>query len=137
MADYEMREVLAEARAWGFNAYADWFDAADLKNPYVPNPPYLLPQALWERKMASFHIAQELGLTLELAVTPNHVFLDQLAPPLLADTRGDEKMFGQLVCPSRGRDPPPQRRGRSAGGGVKLGRGPGPLRPHSTSNASA
>ena len=89
MADYEMRDLLSEAKHWGYTAYSDWFDAADLKDPYQnPKDEYLLPQALWERKMASFRIAQELGLQLELGTTPNHVFANQLRPDILADTRG-------------------------------------------------
>jgi hypothetical protein len=96
----EMRQVLAEAKHWGFNAYGDWFDSADLKNPHHnPRGEYLLPHALWERKLGSFHIAQDLDFAIDLVTTPNHVFLDQLAAQLLADT-SDQRFFGQLLCPS-------------------------------------
>jgi hypothetical protein len=100
MGRNEMRDLLAEARHWGFNAYGDWFDSADLKNPRNnPRKEYLLPQALWERKLGSFRIAQDLNFAIDLVTTPNHVFLDQLAPDLLADT-SDQRFFGQLLCPS-------------------------------------
>jgi len=97
----EMRnEILREAKFWGFNAYGDWFDSADLKNPHNnPRHEYLLPQALWERKLANFAGAAELGFDIDLVITPNHVFLDQLRADLLADT-SDQRFFGQLLCPS-------------------------------------
>jgi len=97
----EMEDLLSEARHWGFNAYGDWFDSADLKSPWNnPRHEYLLPQALWERKVTNFRSAAHLGLATDLLITPNHVFLDQLAPDLLADT-SVERYFGQLLCPSR------------------------------------
>jgi len=101
LADYQMRDVLQEAKSWGFNAYGDWLDCADLRDPF--NNPYhewLLPQALWERKVSFFKIAQEIGLQTNLCVTPNHVYLDQLAPDLLADRSGG-RIQGQLICPSK------------------------------------
>ncbi|HEX2949114.1 MAG TPA: hypothetical protein VHV83_06050, partial [Armatimonadota bacterium] len=58
MAPYEMRAVLNEAKFWGFNAYGDWLDAADIKSPFnSPKNTYLLPQAIWEQKLSSFRIA--------------------------------------------------------------------------------
>lgn len=99
----EMKEILSEAKHWGFNVYGDWFDSADLKNPYEnPRNEFLLPQALWERKMAHFQTARRLGFSTDLVVTPNHVFLNQLAPGLLADT-SEQRFFGQLLCPSKQR----------------------------------
>jgi hypothetical protein len=96
----EMKDVLSEARFWGFNVYGDWFDASDLKNPYNnPTNEYMLGQALWDRKMASYESARDLGFKLNLAITPNHVYLDQLAPDLLAEA-SDKRFFGQLLCPS-------------------------------------
>lgn len=101
MASYEMKEALSEAKYWGFNAYGDWFDAADSKDPHNnPRNEYLLPQALLDRKLESFRLAQELGLHTDLVITPNHVYLDQLKPGLLADT-SDSRFFGQLLCPSK------------------------------------
>ncbi|MHB1357464.1 MAG: hypothetical protein ACYCZF_15965 [Anaerolineae bacterium] len=100
MGRHEMRDCLAEARWWGFNAYSDWFDAADLRDPHNnPRREFLLPQALFEHKLASFRSADELGLACSLAMTPNHVYLDQLRPDLLADT-SEPRYFGQLLCPS-------------------------------------
>jgi len=97
----EMRRLLAEARHWGFNAYGDWFDAADLRNPFDnPRNHYLLPQALFERKVSHYRTAGDLGLGLSLLMTPNHVYLDQLRDDLLADT-SDDRYFGQLLCPSK------------------------------------
>lgn len=100
MAPYEMKEMLQEAKFWGFNAYGDWLDAADLKDPHNnPRNEYLLPQALWDRKLDSFRIAQELEMKTDLVVTPNHVYINQLASDLAADT--NDKMIGQLICPSK------------------------------------
>lgn len=97
----EMEQVLAEAQHWGFNVYGDWFDTADLKNPHNnPRGEYLLPHALWERKLGHFRTAMGLGFATDLVTTPNHVFLDQLASDLLADT-SDRRFFGQLLCPSK------------------------------------
>ena len=102
MGDAEARDVLAEAKRWGFNVYGDWFDAADLKDPaHNPKGEYLLPQALIERKVSTFAIAAELGLELDLLTTPNHVWLDQLRGDLLAETSRDKRFFGQLLCPSK------------------------------------
>lgn len=100
-ASYQMKEMLQEAKFWGFNAYGDWLDAADLKDPHNnPRREFLLPQALWDRKQEAFRIAAELGFQTDLVVTPNHVFLDQLAPDLLADL-SDRRLQGQLICPSK------------------------------------
>ena len=112
MADYQMRDLLQEAKSWGFNAYGDWLDCADLRDPFNnPFHEWLLPQALWERKLSFYRIAQDIGLQTNLCVTPNHVFLDQLvptdrdtrsggAPDLLADRSGG-RIQGQLICPSK------------------------------------
>ncbi|MCX6375330.1 MAG: hypothetical protein NTU88_04720 [Armatimonadetes bacterium] len=103
MASYQMKETLQEAKFWGFNAYGDWLDAADLKDPHNnPRSEFLLPQALWDRKLQSYAIAQQLGFMTDLVVTPNHVYLDQLAPDLLADRSGG-RIQGQLICPSQPR----------------------------------
>ena len=101
MGDAEAAGLLAEAHWWGFNAYGDWFDTADLK--YPGEPPwgeYLLPQALMDRKLATFAIAGRLGFALDLLLTPNHVWLDQLKPDLAAVTVPN-RIFGQLLCPSK------------------------------------
>ncbi len=101
MSAAEVREALEEARRWGYTVYGDWFDTADLKNPLDnPRREHLLPQELWERKLRNFRIAQDVGLDTNLMLTSNHVYLDQLRPDLLADTSGDHRMFGQLLCPS-------------------------------------
>lgn len=96
----EMKDLLSEAKFWGFNVYGDWFDFIDLKDPYDnPKNHFLMPQALWERKISHYRSAMKVGLSTNLLVSPNHVFMDQLAPPLLADT-SDKRYFGQLLCPS-------------------------------------
>ena len=41
----EMRRVLAEAKHWGFNRYADWFDATDCVDPFSGDPQYSLANA--------------------------------------------------------------------------------------------
>jgi len=97
----EMRQVLSEAIHWGFNTYGDWFDFADLKAPWDnPRDAYLLPQALWERKLTNWRTAADLGYASDLVITPNHVFLNQLDDALLADT-SQKRFFGQLLCPSK------------------------------------
>ncbi len=102
MSAAEMRETLEEARRWGYTVYGDWFDSADLKNPLDnPRREHLLPQELWERKLRNYRIAQDAGLDTNLMLTSNHVYLDQLRPDLLAETSGDRRMFGQLLCPSK------------------------------------
>jgi len=101
MAPYEMEEMLREARFWGWNAYGDWLDAADPKDPHNnPRREWLLPQALWDRKQEFFRVASELGFRTDLVLTPNHVYLHQLAPDLLADL-SDRRLQGQLICPSK------------------------------------
>ena len=102
MATYECEEVLREAKYWGFNAYGDWLDSADLKDPYYnPRNEYLLPQEIWARKQVFYRIADKLGMHTSLVITPNHVYLNQVSPDIEAD-RSDRRFFGgQLVCPSR------------------------------------
>lgn len=99
LGDHEMREVLAEAAFWGFNRYADWFDMDDCKDPFAKGYTYGLGNALWDQKVLHFRAAQSVGLPCGLAITPNHVYLDQCLPELLA-TR-DARVFGQLICPSK------------------------------------
>lgn len=101
MAPYEMREMLQEAKFWGFNAFGDWLDAADLKDPFNnPRREYLQPQAFWGQKLEVLRITSELGLQTDLVLTPNHVYLNQLKPDLLADFSGG-RIQGQLICPSK------------------------------------
>ena len=99
---HEMRAHLTEAKFWGFNRYADWFDSQDLYDPYEPANNRLkmvnLPEAMWQQKFRGFQIAAELGLELTLGTTPNHVFSDQLRQARRA-TEGED-IFGQLLCPS-------------------------------------
>ncbi len=94
----EMRRLLAEAAWWGFNRYGDWFDMDDCKDPFAPGHTYGLGDALWDRKKTHFASAQRLGLPCDLILTPNHVFVDQCLPGLVATK--DRRVFGQLVCPS-------------------------------------
>lgn len=102
MGPRETDELLAGAREWGFNAYCDWFDCADLKNPAAAGTNvYLTPQAFMEQKVRVLSQAHKAGLAVSLAITPNHVWLDQLAPELLATSDNPGHIFGQLICPSR------------------------------------
>jgi len=95
----EMREILREAKFWGFNRYSDWFDTIDLYDLYSRKGRfYNMPEAVWERKFSHYEIAAELGFELGLAITPNHVFSDQVSKGVPAKT-GD-RVFGQLICPS-------------------------------------
>ena len=92
-----MRQVLSEAKHWGFNRYADWFDAIDCVDPFSGDPQYSLANALWDLKRTHFRTAQSLGLATDLVITPNHVYRDQLKPEWLAK-RGP-RIQGQLICP--------------------------------------
>jgi hypothetical protein len=92
-----MRQVLTEAKHWGFNRYADWFDMLDCVDPFSGDPQYSLANALWDMKRMHFRTAQSLGLATDLVITPNHVYRDQLKPEWLAK-RGP-RIQGQLICP--------------------------------------
>lgn len=93
----ETRRMLGEAKHWGFNRYADWFDAIDCVDPFSGDPQFSLGNALWDLKRAHFRTAQSLGLATDLVITPNHVYRDQLKPEWLAK-RGP-RIQGQLICP--------------------------------------
>ncbi len=97
----EMRRVLSEAKEWGFTVYGDWFDNADLKDPKrAARHETSFSRVYRERKIAHYRTAFDLGFKLDLLLTPNHVYLDQLHSDLLADA-SNEKYFGQLLCPSK------------------------------------
>ncbi|GAB6186609.1 hypothetical protein [Thermopirellula anaerolimosa] len=98
MGTNEMRRLLAEARAWGFNRYGDWFDMEDCSDPFARNNLYQLAHAMWERKKANYQAAQSLGFACDLIITPNHVYVDQCREDLAAVQGG--RIFGQLICPS-------------------------------------
>jgi hypothetical protein len=100
MGDNEATELFAEARWWGFTAYGDWPDAADLRNPDGGGHAWLMPQALMERKVRSLLLAQRAGLETNLVVTPNHVWMDQVTIDNAA-VQLPNRMFGQLICPSK------------------------------------
>jgi hypothetical protein len=94
----EMKDYLTELKWWGFNRYADWLTTTDVRNPFVSDATWDLATEQLDRKKKAFLAAQELGLGLNLIVTPNHVYLDQLRPEIAATK--SSKIFGQLVCPS-------------------------------------
>ncbi len=110
----EMRDVLAEAAWWGCDRFSDWFDAIDLYDPYNsannPQKLYNFPEAMWRQKFQNYGIASELGLSLGICITPNHVHADQLhgnKPAVKGvDPVSKTHIFGQLLCPSdkRSRD---------------------------------
>lgn len=103
----EMRDLLSEAKVWGFTHYSDWFDNQDLRSPaslglhddYSTGPLYR------QRKISHYQSASELGFGLNMVLTPNHVYMDQVSSDVAAE-RSESKIFGQLVCPSipRGRE---------------------------------
>ena len=95
----EMKSRLAEAKAWGYNCYGDWFDTLDCVDPFANDGQYDLGNALWDRKKVHFQTAQSLGLATDLLITPNHVFRDQLKPEWLAET--NSRIIGQLICPHK------------------------------------
>lgn len=94
----EMAAYLAELKWMGFNRYGDWITTTDVCNPYTSDATWDLAKEQLDRKKKAFRAAQELGLGLNLIVTPNHVYLDQLRPHYAAKkARG---IFGQIICPS-------------------------------------
>jgi hypothetical protein len=96
----EMREILSEAKFWGFNQFSDWFDTIDLYDVYKRSERwYNMPEAMWARKFQNFEMAHELGYRLALCITPNHVFSDQVTSA--NEAVKNDRYFGQLVCPSR------------------------------------
>ena len=101
---FEMRKILEEAKFWGFNWYADWFDTVNLtKKSYLPeiSSQCWLKKIIWENKKIHFEEAQKLGFKLDLFVTPNHVFADQCKESLLAkQTKRIITIHGHLLCPS-------------------------------------
>src|SRR5262249_53203049 len=104
----EMRAYLEEIRHWGFNRYGDWLDVAQLCDPAFMERvgPARYRDALWtmthelaSRKKGILRTATDLGLAADVVITPNHVYLDQMRPELLAE-RAPE-MIGQLICPGK------------------------------------
>lgn len=95
----EMAAYLAELKWWGFNRYGDWITTTDVCNPYASDAFWALAMEQLDRKKRSFRAAQSLGMDLNLIVTPNHVYLDQLRPSYAA-TKGP-RISGQLICPSQ------------------------------------
>jgi hypothetical protein len=98
MGELEMRDVLNEAVYWGYNRYGDWFDMDNCTDPFSDVQHYKLGHALWDKKTTNFRTAQSLGLDCDFIITPNHVYLDQCTPELLAEKKG--RIFGELICPS-------------------------------------
>ncbi len=98
MGPREMAAYLAEMKWMGFNRYSDWMVTTDVRTPYRSDPGWDLAHEQLDRKKKAFRSAQALGFDLNLIVTPNHVYLDQLRPEREAKTT--KKIFGQLVCPS-------------------------------------
>lgn len=94
----ERAAYLADLKAMGFNRLGDWLVTTDARDPYTDSSWHLGKEVL-ERKKKAFGDAQKLGLDLNLIVTPNHVYLDQVRPGLEATKT--PKIFGQLICPSR------------------------------------
>ncbi|MFZ2643109.1 MAG: hypothetical protein WA117_19100 [Verrucomicrobiia bacterium] len=94
----EMAAYLGELKWWGFNRYGDWITTTDVCNPYTSDAFWDLAKEQLDRKKKAFRAAQELGLKLNLIVTPNHVYLDQLRPHYAA--KKEKRIFGQLICPS-------------------------------------
>ena len=94
----EMAAYLGEMKWWGFNRYGDWITTTDVCNPYTSDAFWDLAKEQLDRKKKAFRAAQELGLKLNLIVTPNHVYLDQLRPHYAA--KKGPRIQGQLICPS-------------------------------------
>ncbi|MBN1909438.1 MAG: hypothetical protein JW818_06855 [Pirellulales bacterium] len=99
MGENEVRQMLTEARFWGFNRYGDWFDMFDCSDPFAQKRLVALSHALWDAKVVNYRSAQRLGLPCDFILTPNHVYVDQCRPELLAEKK-KRRVFGQLICPS-------------------------------------
>jgi hypothetical protein len=100
MGENEMRGMLAEARFWGFNRYGDWFDTLDCSDPFAQTRLVTLAHALWDEKKANYRSAGRLGLPCDMVLSPNHVYVDQCLPELVAEKK-HQRTFGQLICPSK------------------------------------
>jgi hypothetical protein len=98
MGPREMAAYLAEMKWMGFNHYGDWITTTDVCNPYTSDAAWDLAKEQLDRKKKAFLAAQKLGLELNLIVTPNHVYLDQLRPAYAA--KKGPRVQGQLICPS-------------------------------------
>ncbi|MCU0916668.1 MAG: hypothetical protein MUC88_19220 [Planctomycetes bacterium] len=98
MGPRELAAYLAELKWMGFNRYGDWMTTTDVCNPYTSAATWDLAKELLDRKKKAFRAAQELGLELDLIVTLNHVYLDQVNPRHAAKT--GPRIQGQLICPS-------------------------------------
>ena len=105
MGAAEMADYLVEMKWMGFNAYSDWFTATDVNDPYSAEHADEKSRHRFEKKKAIYLAAQEAGLTLNVIICPNHVYLNQLADKKIAATKG-RRIQGQLICPStpRGRE---------------------------------
>ncbi len=100
MWERETEVYLQELRHWGFNQIDTWLNATDARDPFIPGDRWHhLGKELLEKRRMFLKTAQESGLKVRVSLTPNHVYLDQLKPELLA-IQG-EKVFGQLLCPSQ------------------------------------
>lgn len=95
----EMKEYLAELKWWGFNRFADWSTTTDVRSPFRTDAEWDLSREQLDRKTKAFRAAQDLGLALNLIITPNHVYMDQVRPEIAAVKK--PKIAGQLVCPSQ------------------------------------
>jgi hypothetical protein len=98
----EMRQIIAEAKFWGFNRYGDWFDTDDCKDPFASGHTYGLGDALWNAKRLNYGSAQNLGLLRDLVITPNHVYVDQCLPGLLATKDAEEDSQQELARTAMG-----------------------------------
>jgi hypothetical protein len=110
-ASYEqMRALMTEAAFWGADTWGDWFDTNDMTNPYGSDVADSRTSVLyWENKLDLLKAAQEVGLSVHLWMSPNHVFVDQVTKDSAATKElsddvpclGRRKVHGNLVCPSK------------------------------------
>jgi len=77
----------------------------DCKDPFASGHTYGLGDALWDAKKINYGSAQALGLPRDMVLTPNHVYLDQCLPGLLATKEGQRRPLRQAAIvprPERG-----------------------------------
>jgi len=106
----EMRDLLHEMAFWGADAWGDWFDPNDMTNPYGSDlVDSKVPYQYWQNKKDLLRQVAEVGLRVHIALSPNHVFVDQVRPDILATKTAPEgtqrlgrrMVHGNLVCPAQ------------------------------------
>ena len=101
----EARELFREWKIWGANGIGVWFDPSDVVDPFSQDPTYKWAREmsikLCDRKLKLLQAAKESGMKITLAVSPNVVYIDQLAKPELIAESTSQEYIGPNLCPSK------------------------------------